>query len=279
MKRTVKFKDAKGNVAVIDVELRKEEKGLVFTASGEYCGHLGQCLDSIKPKNDAQKRLIELWEKYHLNDMHAGTEKQENAIKQWEKQGNKYHYEDVCLMLKAIGLYADNGFKYGHGWQYRALPVNIEEEVNTLCNEIERTETELRGDITVKKALDEKLEFDEQETDLSNYSNEVLALAINLDLTIEELEEIDQAGNYLTHGGRDYFVGTEDEGHEEARIYLTDDPYLWQEAVKAGNTTSGLEEWAEEVINIDGVGHLLNRYDGGEKIEEVNGIDYYIYRR
>ena len=62
-----------------------------------------------------------MWQRNHLNDMHAGTERQEEAIKEWEKQGNRYDYTAACEYLKSVGLYDDNGYEYGHGWLYRNI--------------------------------------------------------------------------------------------------------------------------------------------------------------
>ena len=53
---------------------------------------------------------------------------------------------------------------------------------------------------------------------------------------------------------------------------------MWKMAVEAGNTTSGFEDWKQEVINMDGRGSILNGYDGCEEYEDVNDTTYYIYR-
>ena len=49
---------------------------------------------------------------------------------------------------------------------------------------------------------------------------------------------------------------------------------MWKMAVEGGNTRLGIEEWAEQVINIDGYGSILSSYDGSE---EYVG-DYIIFR-
>jgi len=49
--------------------------------SGEYNNGMGQCLDSIRPADNNQKRLIEIWKAYHLNGMNAGTPKQAKNYK------------------------------------------------------------------------------------------------------------------------------------------------------------------------------------------------------
>ena len=74
-----------------------------------------------------------------------------------------------------------------------------------------------------------------------------------------------------------YRVLTDYEADSACEDYLDDD-YMWKQAVEAGNTTSSLEDWKEDVINMDGRGSLLNGYDGCEEYEEVNETTYYIYR-
>lgn len=74
----------------------------------------------------------------------------------------------------------------------------------------------------------------------------------------------------------EYVVLTDSEADQRAEDYLDED--MWKCAVQAGNTTQGFEEWAEDVISMDGRGSLLSSYDGSEEEETVNGTTYYIYR-
>jgi hypothetical protein len=43
--------------------------------------------------------------------------------------------------------------------------------------------------------------------------------------------------------------------------------------------TCGLESFVKEAVRADGRGHFLNRYDGNENEETVNGTTYFIYRQ
>ena len=106
------------------------------------CG--GQCLGTIaKYKEQLEDKevfetLYNLWKKYHLNGMHAGTPEQEIAIDNWKSQGNRYEYTSACEMLKACGLYEVNytglsvskrynnePYKYGHDWLIQELPGDV----------------------------------------------------------------------------------------------------------------------------------------------------------
>lgn len=76
----------------------------------------------------------------------------------------------------------------------------------------------------------------------------------------------------------EYLVLTESEADYRAKEYLTDDTYLWEQAVENNHTTDGLEDWADWVIRSDGRGSVLSGYDGIEDVEEINGVWYCIYR-
>ena len=93
----------------------------------------GQCFNELTEKfpelqnNELFCEVKDLWEKHHLNDMHAGTSKQEATIKKWESRGNAYDYVKVCEYLQSIGLYEDvleNGtpYRYGSGWLKEEIP-------------------------------------------------------------------------------------------------------------------------------------------------------------
>ncbi len=98
------------------------------------CYSCGQNLDTIAQyiKTPKFKRIRQIWEQYHLNDMNAGTKKQAEAIEKWKAEGNKYEYSQVCEYLKSIGLYEDGFYKYGHAWLFRPIPDEVIAEVKQL---------------------------------------------------------------------------------------------------------------------------------------------------
>jgi len=91
-KLNIKFKDKNNNLCNIDCKLSSDDK---FSISGECNRHYGQCLDEINPLTKNQKRLIEIWRNYHLNDMNAGTPKQTELLNQMQ---DKYEY-DLALQF------------------------------------------------------------------------------------------------------------------------------------------------------------------------------------
>lgn len=108
--------------------------------------------------------------------------------------------------------------------------------------------------------IDEMLENDEITEDVAN-----TVKAIMKEQDLEELHELDQDynGNYTMCCGSTEWTwrDRESEAEEEVREYL-EDGELWRMAVEAEQTIRSLDDWIEEVINIDGWQSQLCRYDG-----------------
>lgn len=170
----IKYSSSKRvNLVTVSVELRRKGGEPTFTidpktreriytgnTTPEYvelsiCGDIwnarhtdilcsGQCLDTIAEYRDQLSdpelfdQLFDLWQRYHLNGMHAGTPEQEKDIDDWKAAGNRYEYTAVCDMLKSCGLYEVNytglsvgrrynnePYKYGHGWLVQELPGEV----------------------------------------------------------------------------------------------------------------------------------------------------------
>ncbi len=69
LKKEISFLDAEGHRARLTVEITDRNGYAEFTASGSFMGSMGQCLDHIKPANNAQRLLIGLWQDYHLKNI------------------------------------------------------------------------------------------------------------------------------------------------------------------------------------------------------------------
>lgn len=114
------------------VEIEMELKDGVFTASVDIWNHIhtdciacGQCFDYIKPffKSDSTfKKIYNWWEKYHLNDMHSGTVRQEEALEKAGINSWANEYKECCDYLESIGLLIDDGYKFGTSWLKRDIP-------------------------------------------------------------------------------------------------------------------------------------------------------------
>lgn len=135
----IKFSD--GKLSITGVEGPK--------ANGDCRGGCGQIVmsglsvDAYAPGWHAQKvaKLAEIWDRWHLNDMRAGTPAQEREIERRTaaakaeygvdgpalayKLGFDSHYSMACAWLNEAGLYDDNGYKYGHAWLREEVPADV----------------------------------------------------------------------------------------------------------------------------------------------------------
>lgn len=109
----------------------------------------GQCRTEVrefaaecKPaERAALERLCELAERWHLNDLQAGTEAQSAAVKEAEQTaGEPWNalnwFDSACAALKRRGLYEDRGYKFGDKWLVRRLPRDVISEITTLCEQL-----------------------------------------------------------------------------------------------------------------------------------------------
>ncbi len=262
-KRKIVFNDVENNKINLDIEIKDSK----FSISGDCGSSSGQCYDSIEP-TETQKEIIGLWKKYHLNDMNAGTIEQEKAL---EGKGN-IDYDEQIKILKSKNLYEvklENGkmYKYGTEWLTRELPTDIIEMVENTCNNIEAEQLEKKKKLSGGS--------------WDGLDKEIIALGKFLEMTPNEAKESIEKSNYgdinYTAEGIDYYVGSEDEIEKKCKEYLIDDDDMWKQAVESGNTTDGLEDWAEDVIRMDGYGHILNGWDGTEHYDSE--MEMYVIRQ
>lgn len=75
------------------------------------------------------RKLRELWGEWHLNDMRAGTPAQRKALRDAEASGwvpsPADHYMDCCNKLRELGMFEDQGHKYGHAWIREEVPADV----------------------------------------------------------------------------------------------------------------------------------------------------------
>lgn len=108
---------------------------------------IGQCFDDLKEIPEVGelpifKEIYDLWKKYHLNDLHAGTKKQEDilkeAVKTRELEEYGANYKEKCDYLESKDMLYDKKYlvekkqadgtikrvpyKYGTGWLKEEIP-------------------------------------------------------------------------------------------------------------------------------------------------------------
>lgn len=100
----------------------------------------GQCLDTVLellPNDPTIKEMHEVWKRWHLNDMRAGSPAQEAWLRANPFPGHPHeHYTWACEELKKAGLQPDPNFQrdgkpysYGSAWLLETLPPDIIEKI------------------------------------------------------------------------------------------------------------------------------------------------------
>lgn len=126
MKKTITLKDK--YTVHVHLELRKNKDNKPVFSCCADCNRLhthGQGLDRINPymqNNTMWKIIYRLWNEHHLNDMNAGTRKQDNILRLEGLENAQYSHKVEAL--RANGLLVDNGYRYGTGWIYREIPAD-----------------------------------------------------------------------------------------------------------------------------------------------------------
>lgn len=134
--------------AAVEVTLTYKDKGPCLSISAmAYGWHAkepfmcGQCLDELEStslkSNDLFQELYRYWKQYHLNDMHAGTPKQEACINEALRAGElpRFEYRAACGLLDKKGLLFDGGYKYGTDWLYEPIPADDLHRIEAIINE------------------------------------------------------------------------------------------------------------------------------------------------
>lgn len=116
--------------------------------SGNCLGSCGQIIMSWTPIVKYAKgwtpsmvnRFLDVWDRWHLNDLQAGTPEQMDYVRNYRKnhaRANYSDYEELCSALKTAGLYevirADGAlYKYGHGWIFEPVPADVLQFLDSL---------------------------------------------------------------------------------------------------------------------------------------------------
>lgn len=91
---------------------------------------------------------------------------------------------------------------------------------------------------------------------------------------LTEIQEINEDARTFIAGSQEWtWRSNEVEAEEEAREYL-EEGEGWRGAVKAEQTTQSLEEWINDILNMDGWQNELCGYDG-QSYELESGIVYW----
>jgi len=132
----------------IEIELKQENKGVVLSIVGNIWqprrGDIvegGQCQDTIREHlNDGTLKLkgytkeeilklLDIWDRWHLNDLRAGCEHQRALIPLYKKEKgedffNASNYDEI-IKLPEFKKCPVCGYKYGTAWLFEPLPKEV----------------------------------------------------------------------------------------------------------------------------------------------------------
>lgn len=73
--------------------------------------------------------LNHLWDRWHLNDMRAGDQVQEDFLRRVKQAGwtpnPRDRYHSTCLLLEINGLLEHDGYRYGTAWKTEEVPADV----------------------------------------------------------------------------------------------------------------------------------------------------------
>ena len=143
----------KDNLVEVEVQLDEGEQprlsicGTIWNRLKTDCISAGQNLDEIRKLigfSPLMKRVHLIWQRYHLNDMKAGSPRQEAYLagyRQAFRDGLSSCPDNLSLdhktrvdLLEKAGLHPDtqhNNYRYGSSWLYAPIPDDILAEIAT----------------------------------------------------------------------------------------------------------------------------------------------------
>jgi hypothetical protein len=129
------------------IHLKKHIKPLLtLSISGDtkYQGSRsgGQCVKEIREiwgHIPDVAELCDLWERWHLNDMRAGTKAQMEIVRNLRKcPVSSDWYTWACFSLKSHGLLEDHGYTFGREWLFEVIPATVVKRIKVLVRKINR---------------------------------------------------------------------------------------------------------------------------------------------
>lgn len=127
--------DLKPITRVFEVSFTGEIKGREY---GSCCGQCHGEIEKLWGDVPIIKELVELWKRWHLNTMKAGTRLQENFIRRWKTNHPdwRYDYSKACELLEQNYIYEDRDYKYGHAWLTEIIPQEVLTQLRELMDSI-----------------------------------------------------------------------------------------------------------------------------------------------
>lgn len=126
--------DRKNNLVEVAIELDRNRLsicGNVWNSRHTDINSGGQNYEEIAelfPRSRKVQRIVEVWKRWHLNDMNAGDAVQEAWLRE---NGHGKDYAETCEKLREAGLLVHDDYQYGTAWKTEELPQEIVDEVKS----------------------------------------------------------------------------------------------------------------------------------------------------
>lgn len=129
---------ADGRLSIYGV-IGPKSNGDSFGAFGQIQEELGRVVPAKGWDEEMVKKFQTIWNRWHLNDLNAGTPKQEAFLRGLEDGNGGLGYEKAVEALKEAGIYEDedyiwNGkpYRYGSAWLKEEVPADVVEWLQEL---------------------------------------------------------------------------------------------------------------------------------------------------
>lgn len=116
-----------------------KSNGNAFGAAGQIQEELGRVVPAKGWDEEMVKKFQTVWNRWHLNDLNAGTPKQESFLRELEDRNGGIGYEKAVEALKEAGIYEDADFihedkpyRYGSAWLKEEVPADVLEWLQSL---------------------------------------------------------------------------------------------------------------------------------------------------
>ena len=116
----------------VEIEMKEDEKGReVISFVGEVRSPVarkviarGQIQDEIREAvergelDEMAEKVVEYWDRWHLNNLRAGCEHQEKRIREMKEE---FYSKSLEERLEMMGKCPECGYEYGSCWIYEPL--------------------------------------------------------------------------------------------------------------------------------------------------------------
>lgn len=116
-----------------------KSNGNAFGAAGQIQEELDRVVPGKGWDAESVKKLQKVWDRWHLNDLRAGSPKQMLFLESLEANEEPVDYENAVKAMKEAGIYEDADFiyegkpyRYGSAWLKKEVPAEVLEWLQRL---------------------------------------------------------------------------------------------------------------------------------------------------